>query len=197
MTGLVIPWLGYSLMALAVLLLLIPAWPYLKKGNKSKMILGLGVVLVIGGLVIILTQIDFRTKTTDEVTTHIKLPDTAVYCCIGSRAYQLLVENKGVDKDVVFVTLMVDGQISGIKALMGASSPTILEGGVNANFITFKTGELLPGMSLGYLIDVNWTAAKPIKFTAWSDMTKGNLSTKFTGQCPSITSIGPEKTAPR
>ncbi len=30
-SGIVIPWLGYSLMGLAVILLLIPGWPYIRR----------------------------------------------------------------------------------------------------------------------------------------------------------------------
>jgi len=79
---------------------------------------------------------------------------------------------------------------------MGASLPTKIEGGINANFITFKIDELTPGLSLSYLVDTFYTAEQPYEFTAWSEET-GNISAIFIGKCPDVGAVwGPEETRP-
>lgn len=151
------------------------------------MLIVLGGLIVIGGIVgggfLIKSQLDIKT--------------TVVRCCIQGNAYQVWASNPaGNDKDTVFVSLGTSSMITDIKALMGASLPTIIEGGPNGNFITFKISELPPGVSLSYLIDVVSNAENPREFTAWSETTTSNVRAIFIGQCPEITAVGPEETAP-
>lgn len=120
---------------------------------------------------------------------------TTAHCCVMGNAYQVSANNQGNDKDTVFITLGTSSFITGIKALMGAGLPVIIEGGPNANFITFKITELPPNVSLGYLIDVVSNAEKPYKFTAWSEATKSNIAATFTGPCRKVVRVGPVETA--
>ena len=131
-----------------------------------------------------------------KIEKRLSVKTTIVYCCVRGNEYQVLADNQGNDTDTLFVTLGTDSMITGIKALMGASLPTIIEGGLNANFITFKITELPPSVSLGYLIDVVFNARKPYKFRAWSEKTKGNITATFTGECPKVVEVGPVETAP-
>ena len=157
----------------------------IKKG-ANKMLIVLGALIIIGGIIgggfLIKSQLDIKT--------------TIVYCCIRSNEYQVWAVNHGDDKDTVFVTLGTGSTITEVKALMGAGMPTIIEGGPNGNFITFKISELPPGVSLGYLIDVVSNAEEPYKFTAWSETKTSNVKTRFVDECPKITGVGPEETAP-
>jgi len=138
----------------------------------------------------VLRDIEKRLKEMNNVKT------TIVYCCVRGNEYQVLADNQGNDKDSVFVTLGTGSMITNIKALMGASLPPIIEGGLNANFITFKITELPPSIRLGYLIKVVSNAEKPYKFTAWSETIKSNITAKFTGECRKIIGVGSEETAP-
>ena len=142
------------------------------------------------GLNEILGKIEKRLEEMNNVKT------TIVYCCVRDNAYKVWADNQGNDKDAVFVTLGTGSRITDIKALMGASLPTIIEGGLNANFITFKITELPPGVSLCYLIDVVSNAEKPHKFTAWSERTTSNITATFIGECRKVIGVGPEETAP-
>ena len=147
----------------------------------------LGVLIIIGGIIggglLIKSQLDIKT--------------TVVRCCIRGNEYQVWASNPpGNDKDTVFVSLGTSSLITDIKALMGAGLPTIIEGGPNGNFITFKITELPPGVSLGYLIEVSSNAEKPHKFTAWSETTTSTITATFIGQCPEYGEWGPEERAP-
>ena len=164
-------------------------WPLRKRtirGGKKKMLLGLGIAFIvaaiIGGSVLIESQTVIKT--------------TIVYCCIRDSEYQVWADNQGDDKDVVFITLQTSSLITEVEPLMGASSPPIIEGGPNGNFVTFKIADLPPDVSLGYLIHVVSTAQTPSKFTAWSESTGKNIRTMYVGDCSRITKIGPEETAP-
>jgi len=142
------------------------------------------------GLNEILGKIEKRLKEMDNVKT------STVYCCVRDNVYQVWAINQGNYKDTLFVTLGTSSRIIDIKALMGATLPTIIEGGENGNFITFKISELPPSVSLGYLVNVISNAEKPRKFTAWSETMTSNIAARFIGECPKITGFGPEETAP-
>jgi hypothetical protein len=156
------------------------------KGRKGSMLLGLGIFLIVAGIVggsfLIESQSSIRT--------------TIVRCCIEGNTYHIWATNPpSNDKDTVFISLGTSSLITNIEALMGASLPTIIEGGVNANFITFKITELPPNVTLGYIIEVGYSAETPRNFTAWSETTKNSITVIFTGQCPTW-KFGPEETAP-
>src|SRR4030042_1182771 len=142
------------------------------------------------GLNEILGKIEKRLKEMTIVKTAI------VYCCIGTNVYQVSVHNQGNDVDTVFVTLGTSGIIAGIEALMGASLPTIIQGGQNGTFISFKESGLPPGVNLAYHIHLRSNAEKPYKFTAWSETTKSNIPAEYIGRCPQWAGKGPEETAP-
>ena len=162
----------------------------LKKGG-SKVVIGLGIFIIIAGIIGGGFLIKSQLRIESNVTT------TIVRCCIPGNAYQVWATNPpGNDKDTVFVSLGTSSMITNIKALMGASLPTIIEGGLNANFITFKITELPPNISLSYIIEVGYSAKTPRNFTAWSEATKSNITATFTGQCPQLGVAGPEETAP-
>jgi hypothetical protein len=138
----------------------------------------------------ILSDIDKRLEEIINVKT------TIVYCCIQDNEYHIWADNQGNDKDTVFVILGTNGLITDIKALMGASLPTIIEGGKNANFVTCKITELPPGVSLSYVVYVVSNAEKPYKFTAWSEKRTSNITARFVGQCPKVGRAGPVEIAP-
>jgi len=154
------------------------------------MLIVLGAFIIIGGII----GGGFLIKSQLNIESNVKT--TIVYCCVRGNEYQVWAVNQGNHKDTVFVTLGTGSLITDIKALMGASLPTIIEGGPNGNFITFKITELPPGVSLSYLVDVVSNAEKPYKFTAWSETTTSNITATFIGECPKITGVGPEETAP-
>jgi len=162
----------------------------LKRGG-SKVLIGLGIFIIIAGIIgggfLIKSQLNIKSS----------VETTIVRCCVRGNEYQIWASNPpGNDKDTVFVTLGTSSMITDIKALMGASLPTIIEGGPNGNFITFKITELPPGVSLGYLVDVVSNAETPYKFTAWSETKASNITATFIGECPKVTGVGPEETAP-
>jgi LPXTG-motif cell wall-anchored protein len=159
-----------------------------KKGG-SNMIFYLGIAFIIVGCVVVITQLDFHTESQSNIKTTVR-------CCVLGNTYQVVADNQGNDTDTVFVTLGTSSRITDIKALMGASLPTIIKGGINANFINFKITELPPSIPLNYLVYVIDNAEEPREFTAWSERTKSNITATFTGQCPQIGAAGPEETAP-
>lgn len=169
-------------------------WPLRKrtvKGGKEKMLFGLGIFIIVAGIVGGSYLIESQSNIKSNVET------TIVRCCVRGNEYQIWASNPpGNDKDTVFVTLGTSSMITNIKALMGASLPTIIEGGPNGNFITFKITELPPGVSLGYIIDVVSNAEAPHKFTAWSETKASNITATFIGECPKHGEWGPEETAP-
>jgi hypothetical protein len=165
----------------------------LKKKGVSRMFFYLGIAFIIAGCVFVVTQLDFRIESQSNTTSNAQ---TTVHCCILGNTYQVVANNQGNDTDTVFVTLGTGSLITDIKALMGASLPTIITGGKNANFVTFEIDKLLPGISLYYLVYVFFNAEKPREFTAWSEKTKSNITATFTGQCPEIIGGGPEETVP-
>jgi hypothetical protein len=158
------------------------------KKRGSKMLILVGAFIIIGGIVgggfLIKSQLDVKNKV------------TTIYCCVRDNTYQVWADNKVNNTDTVYITLGTSSLITDFRAIMGASLPTIIEGGNNANFITFKIEQLPPNVSLTYLIEVNSIAEQPYKFTAWSEVTKNNISVKFVGRCPQITSVGLEETKP-
>jgi hypothetical protein len=166
--------------------LLLPLRKRTAKGRENKMLLGLGIFLIVAGIV----AGSFLIESQSLIKT------TIVYCCIRDNQYQVWAVNQGDDKDVVFVTLQTSSRITEIEPLMGANMPTVIEGGPNGNFVTFKITDLPPDVSLGYLIHVVSTAQTPSKFTAWSESTGKNIRTMYVGECSKITKIGPEETAP-
>ena len=97
----------------------------LKKGGRSKMIFYLGIGFIVAGCVFIATQLDFRMEAQQAVK-------TTVSCCILGNTYQIVAANQGTDTDTVIVTLGTDGPITNIQALMGASLPAIITGGIDA-----------------------------------------------------------------
>ena len=161
----------------------------LKKGS-NKMLILLGIFLVVGGLVgggiLIKSQLDINSNATQ----------TIVYCCTRNNTYQVWAVNKGNKTDTIFITLGVSSLITDFQANMGAKLPTVIEGGKNGNFITFEIEQLPPKVNLTYLIDVHDKAEQAYKFTAWSEIITSDIEAKFTGQCPSISKVGPEETMP-
>jgi hypothetical protein len=187
--------LAILLWCICVGLLSWSAWPLRKrisiKKGANKMLIVLGCLIVIGGIVgggfLIKSQLNIKGNV--EATT--------VRCCIENNIYHVWASNPpDSDKDTVFISLGTSSMITNVKALMGASLPTIIEGGLNANFITFKITELPPNVSLGYIIEVGDTAETPRNFTAWSEITKRNITVMFIGQCPQNAGWGPWETAP-
>jgi LPXTG-motif cell wall-anchored protein len=158
-----------------------------KKGGNKMFYLGIAFIII--GCAFIVRQLDFRVEAQPTIK-------TTVQCCILGNTYQVVADNQGSDTDTVIVTLGTSSMITDIKALMGASLPTIINGGINANFVNFKIPELLPHIPLNYLVYVAYDAEEPRDFTAWSERTKGNITATFTGQCPHVTGVGPEETVP-
>lgn len=158
-----------------------------KGGNKMFYI---GIVFILVGCAFIVSQLDFRVEA--EPSTK-----TTVHCCMLDNTYQVVANNQGTDTDIVIVTLGTSATITDIKALMGASLPTIIKGGINANFVNFKIPELLPHIPLNYVVYIHDDAEQPRELTAWSEKTKCNITATFTGQCPHVIKVGPEETAPR
>ena len=78
---------------------------------------------------------------------------------------------------------------------MGASLPTPIEGGPNANFVTFKIDYLPSDTTLSYIIETYFNAEEPYEFTASSEET-GDIEAHFVGQCPHVGTVGPEEIAP-
>ena len=163
----------------------------LKKGsNKVLVWVGIvGILVCIGGIV------GFGFLIHSQLGINKNVEATIVRCCISDKTYQVAVDNRGNDTDTVSITLKINDPITDFKPIMGASLPNIIEGGKNANFITFKVEQLPPGVQLSYVISTNWEAKQPREFKAWSYVTKNNITTGFTGQCPTFT-FGPEEKAP-
>ena len=165
----------------------------LKKGG-NRMLIGLGIagiVVCIGGII----GCSFLIISQSNIKDGVKA--TIVYCCTRDNIYQIWADNKGNDKDILFVTLGTSSLITDFRTTMGASLPSIIEGGKNANFITFKIEQLPPSVSLTYLVYVSGSVEQPHKFTAWSEVTKNNISVKFVGECPKITEWRHEEKVPR
>jgi hypothetical protein len=163
------------------------------KQGGNKIIISLGIIIlvvgIISGSVLIASQLNIKTDT--KITT--------VYCCLNGNTYQVWADNKGDDIDTIIIKLGTSGLITEFRAIMGASLPKIIEGGTNANFITFEIDKLPPDTSLAYLISsvlLQSDEKIPRQFTAWSVVTKKNITTKFLGECPKIIKVGPEETAP-
>jgi hypothetical protein len=180
---------GVSLIILAVAVASV-FWAFSlhRKQGGNKMFY-VGIALIVVGCALVITRLDFRV----EAQSNIK---TTIQCCILDNTYQIAATNQGSDTDTVVVTLGTDGPITNIQALMGASLPTIISGGVGANFVNFKIPELLPHIPLNYLIYIHDDAEEPREFTAWSEKTKNSVTVTFTGQCPHVVGVGPEETAP-
>jgi hypothetical protein len=162
------------------------------KKRGSKVLIGLGIFIILGGIIGGYFLIKLQLNTESNVET------TIVYCCINGNTYQVWAANKGNNIDTIFITLGTSGLITDFKANMGASLPRIIEGGKNANFITFEIDKLPPNVSLTYLIPVSLYTGdekRPRQFTAWSDVTKNNILTKYLGECSEI-EFGPLETAP-
>lgn len=125
-----------------------------------------------------------------------KQPDSTVSCCLQDNAYQVWVYNKGNAIDTVITTLKINGWITDIRPVMGSPPPTIIQGGERANFIIFRTDDVLPDMSVTYVIDATPGVTNPAEFTAWSEVTTDNISTRFLGRCPTAT-VGPLMPVPQ
>ncbi len=50
----------------------------LKRGRRGKMLIGLGSLLIVGGILLIITQLDFHTTTTTETSLEIIIPKLQV-----------------------------------------------------------------------------------------------------------------------
>jgi hypothetical protein len=158
-----------------------------KKQGGNKMFY-LGIALIVIGCAFVIARLDFRV----EAQSNIK---TTIQCCVLDNTYQIAASNQGSDTDTIVITLGTNGAITNIQALMGASLPTIVSGGIGANFVNLKIPELLPHIPLNYLIYIHDDALEPHEFTAWSEKIKDNVTATFTGQCPHIAGAGPEEAA--
>lgn len=162
--------------------------------GRGKMIVGLGTFLIIGGLAVIVSQLDFH------VATQVKMPNTLVQGCFEGNVYQVWAVNSGNDKDTIFITLVLPRgqQITDIQPKIGVSQPDIIQGGKGWEFVKFKITDLLPQEnnlpSPLYYVYVSTVASQPMEFSAWSEKISSNVTAQFHGQCPSITSWGPEET---
>jgi hypothetical protein len=140
MTGIIIPWLGYFLIGLAVLLLLIPAWPYIKQGKfkkgANKMLIVLGALIILGGVFgggfLIKSQLDFNGENSTIITNTPIISNTPVSTTFKIPTFMDLSK---VDKSQKFVFSLGEGGISTGETL------EILENGkktaINLGGVTF------------------------------------------------------------
>jgi len=119
--------------------------------------------------------------------THVRQPNTTIYCCSQDNTYKIWTANVGDKQDTVVVTLHISYTITDFRKAIGGSLVTITDGGIGANFIVFKIDGIIPNDPVpdAYFIDTRFSAEKSVEFTAWSNET-GYIPAVFVGECPKI-----------
>lgn len=177
---------------------------YLVAKQKEMAILSISPILILAILLFVfafqpLVNLETPNKAVEAIGNltpiHVKQPNTVIRCCIQGNTYHIWAQNGGDKQDAVVITLSTSWVITDWYPIMGASFPTLIEGGTNANFITFKIDELIPNIGLDYIVETYFNAEQPRDFTAWSEET-GNVSAIFIGKCPYVSSVGPVETIP-
>jgi hypothetical protein len=128
-----------------------------------------------------------------------KQPNTHVIGCFDGCTYQVEAVNNGSDKDTIVITLvftMGNSITDDIQPKIGVAPPELIHGGKGWEFVRFKITDILPKEKYiplpMYFIYTKSGGSAPIKFTAQSEITGGDIPVDYHEECPKFV-FGPEE----